>query len=173
MHPKIEAMVSIEGVWSRDETEAFLDAAIVPVRIGCHNPKGGLWMLSLWYRYHDGRIQCATSKGADVVGFLRKNDEICFEISTNLPPYMGVRGAGRASIEAAGGKDVLRSLVDRYLGTREAEMAQWLLSDEREEVSITIEPSRLYTWDFTPRMQSVVEQSPAATRGEPSSPKYD
>ena len=165
-------MISVDGVWSETETETFLDAALVPLRLGCHNPKGGLWMLSLWFRYHDGRLQCATSKDADVVRFLERDDDVCFEVSTNRPPYMGVRGAGTATIESEGGKDVLGALVDRYLGTREAEMAQWLLSDDREEVSITIEPSRLHTWDFTPRMRSVVEQSPAA-RGEPASPKYD
>lgn len=166
-------MVSVDGVWSQSETETFLDAAIIPLRLGCHNPAGGLWMLSLWYRFHEGRIQCATSKQADVVSFLRRNDEVCFEVSTNSPPYMGVRGAGTANITEDGAKDVLRTLVDQYLGTREAEMAQWLLSDDREEVAITIDPSRLHTWDYTPRMQTLVEESPAATRAEPPSPKYD
>jgi len=164
-------MVTVEGAWSDEEAETFLDEAVVPARIGCHNPAGGLWMLSLWYRYRDGRLQCATSKDADVVGFLRKNDEICFEVSTNRPPYMGVRGAGRATLEGDGAKDVLRSLVDRYLGTREAEMAQWLLREEREEVCISIEPSRMYTWDFTQRMHGAIAESPAA-RDEPQSPKY-
>ena len=166
-------MVSIEGAWNRAETEQFLDAALVPIRLGCHNPAGGLWMLSLWYRYRDGQIQCATAKSADVVSFLRKNDAICFEVSTNMPPYMGVRGAGRADIEADGGKEALRDLVDRYLGTTEAEMAQWLLAEDREEVTISIEPTRLYTWDFTPRMRSVVDDSAASRRGEPTSPKYE
>jgi nitroimidazol reductase NimA-like FMN-containing flavoprotein (pyridoxamine 5'-phosphate oxidase superfamily) len=171
MRPNDTAMVTVEGAWSEQEAETFLDEAVVPARLGCHNPTGGLWMLSLWYRYRDERLQCATSSDADVVGFLRKNDEVCFEVSTNRPPYMGVRGAGQATLEPDGAKDVLRSLVDRYLGTREAEMAQWLLRDEREEVCISIDPSRMYTWDFTPRMAAVVENSPAA-QDEPTSPKY-
>ena len=164
-------MTTVDGVWSDDEAEAFLNAAVVPLRLGCHNPAGGLWMLSLWFRYRDGRFQCATAKDADIVRFLRNDDEVCFEVSTNRPPYMGVRGAGHASIED-GGKPVLRALIDRYLGTTEAEMAQWLLREDREEVAITIEPSRLHTWDFTPRMRGVVADSPAA-RDEPQSPKYD
>lgn len=166
-------MVTPDGVWSREETEQFLDEAVVPIRIGCHNPAGGLWMLSLWYRYRDGEFQCATTVDADVVHFLRENPAVCFEVSTNRPPYMGVRGSGEATVETEGGKDVLRALVDRYLGTTDAEIARWLLSDEREEVKIALEPSRLHTWDFTPRMRDVVERSPAATRTEPSSPKYD
>jgi len=166
-------MVSFDGAWSRSETHAFLDAAVIPVRLGCHAPDGGLWMLSLWYRFHDGQIQCATSKDADVVSYLRRNDDICFEVSTNTPPYMGVRGAGTATIEESGAKAALGALVDRYLGTRDAEMAQWLLREEREEVTITIDPSRVYTWDFTQRMESVSEHAPGATAGEPASPKYD
>jgi nitroimidazol reductase NimA-like FMN-containing flavoprotein (pyridoxamine 5'-phosphate oxidase superfamily) len=164
-------MVTVDGTWSDDEAERFLNAAVIPLRLGCHNPAGGLWMLSLWYRYTDGHLQCATSKDADVVGFLRENDQVCFEVSTNRPPYMGVRGAGRATIEADG-KPVLCDLIDRYLGTTEAEMAQWLLREDREEVSLRIEPTQLHTWDFTPRMRAVVENSPAA-QAEAQSPKYD
>jgi nitroimidazol reductase NimA-like FMN-containing flavoprotein (pyridoxamine 5'-phosphate oxidase superfamily) len=164
-------MTTVDGVWSQEEATTFLDEAIVPIRLGCHNPSGGLWMLSLWFRYRDGVFECATSKGADVVRFLRKNDDICFEVSTNRPPYMGVRGAGTATLDEDGAKDVLRSLVDRYLGTQEAEMAQWLLSDEREEVTITIDPSRLHTWDFTPRMKEIAESPAAETTLQ--SPKYD
>lgn len=166
-------MVAIDGTWSRAETEEFLDAALVPIRLGCHNPAGGLWMLSLWYRYRDGRFECATSADADVVRFLRHDDAVCFEVSTNGPPYMGVRGAGTASIREEGGTEVLGALVDRYLGTREAEMARWLLREDREEVLVRIDPERLHTWDFTPRMRGVVDDAPSATSGEPRSPKYE
>jgi len=164
-------MDSVEGDWSPAETEEFLEGALVPVRIGCHNPDGGLWMLSLWYRYADGTIECATRADADIVSSLRANDGVCFEVSTNRPPYMGVRGNGTATV-ASDGKDVLRSLVERYIGTTDADLARWLLREDCEEVAVRIDPSRLYTWDFTPRMADVVAASPAATRTEPPSPKY-
>lgn len=166
-------MVAFEGVWSESEAEEFLQEAVVPARIGCHNPSGGLWMLSLWYQYRDGAVECATSASADVVQFLRKNDEVCFEISTNRPPYMGVRGAGAATVVETGSKDLLRDLIERYLGGTDNEMGEWLLREEREEVTITVDPSRLYTWDFTPRMRGIVEANPTADRGAPRSPKYD
>jgi nitroimidazol reductase NimA-like FMN-containing flavoprotein (pyridoxamine 5'-phosphate oxidase superfamily) len=165
-------MVSFDGAWSRAEAEAFLDAAVVPIRLGCHRPAGGLWMLSLWYRYRDGAFQCATSMSADVVQFLRQNEEVCFEVSTNMSPYMGVRGAGTATVEAEASKEVLRALIDRYLGTTEAKMAQWLLRQDREEATITIEPTRLYSWDFSKRMSGLDADAPAKG-AEPSSPKYD
>jgi nitroimidazol reductase NimA-like FMN-containing flavoprotein (pyridoxamine 5'-phosphate oxidase superfamily) len=166
-------MATFEGVWSESEAEEFLSEAVVPVRLGCHTPAGELWMLSLWYRYHDGGIECATSAGADVVGFLRANNEVSFEISTNRPPYMGVRGTGVATVTEDGSKALLADLVERYLGSTDNEMGEFLLREEREEVTITVDPSRLYTWDFTPRMRGVVADNPVAKRGEPTSPKYD
>jgi hypothetical protein len=164
-------MGPVEGDWSLAETEQFLNEAVVPVRIGCHSPAGGLWMLSLWYRYRNGTVECATRADADIVSFLREDGTVCFEVSTNRPPYMGVRGSGTATV-ADDGKPVLRELVDRYLGTAEAEIARLLLDEGREEVAIRIEPARLYTWDFSPRMGEDVVDSPAATRPEPASPKY-
>lgn len=165
-------MVSLEGDWSRTETAEFLDTALVPVRIGCHTPGGGLWMLSLWYRHRDGRIECATQESADVVSFLRANETVCFEVSTNRPPYMGVRGSGTATVGTDDGKDLLRTLVERYLGSTDSDLAAWLLREDRDEAAIRIEPSRLYTWDFTPRMRETGD-SPAAAREEAVSPKYE
>ena len=129
-------MVSFEGVWSAAEAEEFLSEAVVPARVGCHNPAGGLWMLSLWYRYRDGVVECATSADADIARFLRENDEVCFEISTNRPPYMGVRGAGVATVTETGSKDLLATLVERYLGSTDNEMGEWLLREKREEVAV-------------------------------------
>jgi len=164
--------MDIEGEWTQTETEMFLERALVPVRIGCHSTSGGLWMLSLWYRWRDGRIECATPVDADIVSFLRADDAVCFEVSTNRPPYMGVRGNGTATVGADEGKQTLRALVERYLGGTDTDLARWLLRDDREETVLRLDPARLYTWDFTPRMADV-EGSPATTRTESLSPKYD
>jgi nitroimidazol reductase NimA-like FMN-containing flavoprotein (pyridoxamine 5'-phosphate oxidase superfamily) len=163
----------LDGSWSQEETETFLESALVPIRLGCHRPDGGLWMLSLWYEYRDGVFRCATEESADVVRFLRANPELSFEVSTNCPPYMGVRGNGTARIDTEGATDLLRSLIERYLGTTEADLARWLLSDDRDEVTIAIDPERLHTWDFSERMQDVATDSPAAHRAEPASPKHE
>jgi nitroimidazol reductase NimA-like FMN-containing flavoprotein (pyridoxamine 5'-phosphate oxidase superfamily) len=165
-------MTRVKGAWSRAELETFLDEALVPVRLGCHHSKGGLWMLSLWYEFTDGTIRCATSSGSDVADFLRANDSVSFEISTNQPPYMGVRGSGTASLSPDEDKKLLESLIERYLGGTDSELATMLLTDDREELVITVEPRRLYSWDFTDRMQSAITDSPAARKPEPSSPKY-
>ena len=165
-------MTTVKGAWSRAELERFLDEALVPVRLGCHHSNGGLWMLSLWYQYTDGTIRCATGRDSDIANFLRANDSVSFEISTNQPPYMGVRGSGTASLSPDENKQRLESLIERYLGGTDSELATRLLTDQREEVVITVEPRRLYTWDFTERMQRAITDSPAARNPEPSSPKY-
>mgnify|MGYP000403937502 CR=1 FL=1 len=145
-------MTSYTGAWSGAEAAAFLDANPVPIRLSCHTPAGDLWMLSLWFRFHDGRFQCATGADADVVRFLKADPSVAFEVSTNEPPYKGVRGRGSATITPDEDKTVLRALVERYLGDPETAPGPRLLSADRKEVTITIDPDRVYSWDFTARM---------------------
>jgi len=113
-------------------------------------------MLSLWYRYRDGALWCATSASADVVDYLASDDRVAFEISTNRPPYRGVRGNGTATIDPDVDKELLRELLERYLDGTDSPLAERLLSPGREEVRIRIDPARVYTWDFTDRMQGSV-----------------
>lgn len=165
-------MTAIKGAWSADELALFLQEALMPLRLGCHHPDGGLWMLSLWYRWEDDAFLCATGRDSDVARFLRKDDDVAFEVSTNAPPYMGVRGKGTATLSPDPEKTVLRNLLERYLGGTDSELAEMLLRDDREELVITIAPTRLFTWDFTPRMQTTLETSPSARQPEPESPKH-
>jgi len=145
------------GAWDADKTEAFLDSATVPLRLSCHATGESLWMLSLWFLYREDAFWCATSANADVVDYLAEDDHVAFEISTNDPPYKGVRGNGTASVEPDPEKTLLRELLRRYLGGTDSELADRLLSPEREEVTIRIDPDRLYTWDFTDRMAGASE----------------
>jgi len=148
-------MTAYTGEWDRAGVTAFLADATVPVRVACRTPAGGLWMLSLWYRFDadDETLVCATSAAADVVEYLRDDDGVAFEVSTNDPPYRGVRGSGRATITPDEDKAVLRGLLERYLGGTDSTLAERLLAPERDEVAIRIDPARLYSWDFTERMQ--------------------
>ncbi len=145
-------MVEPAGPWSADETEQFLGSEAIPLRLACHTPAGTLWMLSLWYRFRDGAFHCATSANADVVRFLREDPAVAFEVSTNRPPYRGVRGRGTAHLEPDREKELLADLVDRYLGGDGGDLGAWLLSPDRDEIAVRIDPARLVTWDFTERM---------------------
>jgi nitroimidazol reductase NimA-like FMN-containing flavoprotein (pyridoxamine 5'-phosphate oxidase superfamily) len=144
------------GTWDRAETEAFLEGETIPIRLSCHTKRDDLWMLSLWYRYRDGALWCATSAEADVVDYLSADDRVAFEISTNEPPYKGVRGNGTASVDPDPDKHLLKTLLERYLGGTDSPLAERLLSPERDEVRIRIDPDRVYTWDFSHRMAGSV-----------------
>lgn len=152
-------MVRVTGAWSQAEAEAFLETTTVPIRIACRTTAGGLWMLSLWYRYESGTIACATSADADIVGHLRDDPAVAFEVSVNEPPYCGVRGSGTARIEPDDGKTLLRTLLERYLGGTDSDLADRLLDEDRPEVRILIDPDRLYSWDFGDRMPGSDDQS--------------
>ncbi|MFP8889259.1 pyridoxamine 5'-phosphate oxidase family protein [Natrialbaceae archaeon A-CW2] len=148
----------IRGSLTREEIDDYLSSTTVPVRLACHTPSGGLWMLSLWYRYRDGALECATAADANVVEYLEGDPTVAFEISSNQPPYIGVRGAGTASISPDPEKSVLRALLERYLGGTDSQLADTLLDESREEVVITVEPQTVYGWDFSDRMRDVLEE---------------
>lgn len=145
-------MDRLTGAWDAAETEAFLDSATVPLRLSCRTRGDALWMLSLWFLHREDAFWCATHADADVVDYLADDDRVAFEISTNEPPYRGVRGNGTATVAADPEKALLRELLERYLGGTDSDLAERLLSPERDEVKIKIDPDRLYTWDFTERM---------------------
>ncbi|WP_276258814.1 pyridoxamine 5'-phosphate oxidase family protein [Haloglomus litoreum] len=149
--------MNVTGSWTEAETASFLADTAVPVRVACRTPRGGLWMLSLWFLPWDGALWCATGADADVVRYLDHDDGVAFEVSTNEPPYRGVRGAGTATVEPDTDKSLLRALFDRYLGGTDNSLADRLLADDRDEVRIRIDPTRLYTWDFTERMRDATD----------------
>jgi nitroimidazol reductase NimA-like FMN-containing flavoprotein (pyridoxamine 5'-phosphate oxidase superfamily) len=147
-------MVRYTGAWDRAAATAYLEDAVVPIRIACRTPGDRLWMLSLWFRWDADAeaFRCATKRSADVIGYLDADPEVAFEVSTNDPPYMGVRGNGTATVEPDAQKAVLRGLIDRYLGDDDSPLARSLLDPDREEVSIRIDPRRVHAWDYSGRM---------------------
>lgn len=145
-------MVTVTGPWSRDDVASFLGTQTVPIRLGCRRPDGDPWMLSLWYRYRDGAFECATAADADVVSYLAHDPVVSFEVSTNDPPYRGVRGNGEAAVTPDEDKTVLRALIQRYLGGTDSPLAEKLLSPDRSEVTITLTPDRIHSWDYSDRM---------------------
>ena len=148
-------MTDYSGVWSESGVSEFLDRTLVPIRIACHTPTDRLWIVALWYQFRDGRFRCSTSARADVVRFLERDPAVAFEVSTNEVPYAGVRGNGTASVEPDREKSVLRDLLDRYVGDTNSDFAGKLLSEDRDEVTVRIDPDRIFSWDFTARMQAV------------------
>jgi nitroimidazol reductase NimA-like FMN-containing flavoprotein (pyridoxamine 5'-phosphate oxidase superfamily) len=141
----------LTGAWDRERVDEFLTTT-VPIRLSCRTPDDHLWMLSLWYLWEEESLWCATGADADVVRYLDHDDEVAFEVSTNEPPYRGVRGRGHAAVDPDEDKTLLRRLLQRYLGGTDSPLARRLLAPERDEVRIRIDPVRLHSWDYSSRM---------------------
>jgi len=143
--------MELTGPWDRSQVDSFLADAAIPVRVGCRTPADDPWIVSLWFSW-DGAVHCATGADADLVAFLAADDHVSFEMSTNDPPYKGVRGRGTAHVRPDTDKQLLRSLLTRYLGGTDSALAKRLLTPEREEVHIRIDPERVHSWDYESRM---------------------
>lgn len=108
-------------------------------------------MVSFRFAYA-GAFHCATATGADVVGWLREDDRVALEVSTDDPPDRGVRGNGVAKMSPDEDRALLRTLTERYLGGTDDEPGDRSLAGGREEVHLTVRPERLYSWDLAGRM---------------------
>ncbi len=146
---------TIEGPWTLAEAETFLKSAALPMRLACVAADGYPRVVSLWYRFEAERLYAVTHQDSSLARLLRRNGRVGFEVAPNEPPYHGIRGQADVTLEPLGNQSTLRELLDRYLGGFDSGVAQWLLSRSDEEVLITIEPTRLYSWDYRERMADV------------------
>ncbi len=147
--------ITIKGPWRRRDIDNYLDKSRIPIRLGCIGGDGFPRVVSVWFKYADGSFYCASHKDSSLVRMLRNYNRVGFEVATNEPPYLGVRGQGIAEVSGEGGAETLRQLIDNYLGRTNSELAQWLLSRSDEEVLIRIEVSRFFSWDYSKRMQAI------------------
>ena len=143
------------GPWTSAEAQSFLSATTIPLRLSTVSPSGFPIVVSLWFASDENVIWCATSKVAKVVRFLTANEKCGFEVAADQPPYRGIRGQARATILPERGQEILVRLIDRYLENREERLARWLLSRADGEVAIRLDPIRIQSWDYTPRMAKV------------------
>lgn len=145
-------MTTFSGAWSEQQVFTFLQTISVPIRLATHRPDGSLWVVALWYEYREGDFYCATGSNAQLVRYLEHDADVGFDVSTNDPPYRGVRGNGTTSVQRDEDKTVLRGLIERYLGDTDSPLARQLLSDDREELRIRVRPQEMYSWDYADRM---------------------
>ena len=137
----------------------YLETARIPLRLACITQSGWPMAVSLWFKYyHDGTILCATQKSARVVQYLQHESRCAFEIAADQPPYCGIRGQALARINEKMGAEILEQLLIRYLGGIENDLAKSLLAKQDTEVAIILEPVKLFTWDFSNRMNDISEE---------------
>jgi hypothetical protein len=144
--------LSARSMWSVNRVDQFLSTYKAPLRLAVSTASGFPLICSLWFKYENERILCATTRNAKVVECISADPRCGFELAPNEPPYFGVRGQGIATISSDDSIELLGDLVDRYLGNRSTKFARWLLGREEEEVTISIEIQWATAWDYQQRM---------------------
>jgi nitroimidazol reductase NimA-like FMN-containing flavoprotein (pyridoxamine 5'-phosphate oxidase superfamily) len=155
--------IALKGPWSQEQVDEYLHATRIPLRLACIGADGFPRVVSLWYRYREGQIYCVSHRSSKLIAMLRENGRVGFEVGPNEPPYCGVRGQGLARLSVLGGGKELESMLERYLGGSDSELGRWLLSRSTHEMVISIDPVRLFSWDYRGRMSDVApaDRSPA------------
>ena len=110
-------------------------------------------MVSVWYGYDGQSLRCVSHRSSQLVGLLQRCERVGFELAPNEPPYHGVRGQGIVQLGSDADGEVLGEMLQRYLGGTESKLGKWLLSRSEDEVLITIEPLRMFSWDYRERME--------------------
>jgi hypothetical protein len=134
----------------------FLEEHQGPLRLACTSKSGWPVILSLWYLRSGEKLYCASTDSAKVISYLAKHPNCAFEVSTDSPPYIGVRGQGVATLKPQLGGAILRQLLERYLHGTTSQLAKRLLQKERREVAIEITPRSSFMWDYTERMRDSI-----------------
>ena len=150
--PDPSGAIRYSGPWSPDQVSGYLDATVIPIRLSCVDRSGWPRVFSLWYLRRGAEICCSTQARSVIATALTTNPRCAFEVAADHPPYRGVRGRGLARVESQPPEDILRLLIQRYLGDEESSLARWLLGRRSSEVTIRIVPSHLHSWDYTNRM---------------------
>ena len=147
----MDDQLEIAGPWDFAQTSAFLQKAMIPIRVASAGSRGPI-VQSLWFDFYDAGLWCATQASSLLVKRLTADNDIGFEVAGDAAPYRGVRGTGTASIHPELAGEVLHRLISKYQGNSETELSKWLLSRLDKEVAIKIDVLTLATWDFSGRM---------------------
>lgn len=142
----------VSGPFAREEVVAYLDEAIIPLRLACIAPSGWPLVVSLWFIRRADELICATQRSSSLVRALEHDQRCAFEIAGEKPPYRGVRGRAQVTIEPDEGLAALAELLTRYVGGTDGAFAQRLLGRTTPEVVLRVDPVEVSSWDYARRM---------------------
>lgn len=143
-----------KGVWDSRESFNYLSETIIPIRLAVVPESGYPVVVSLWFIPFENAIWCASSKSSRIISFLKNSKACGFEVASETPPYIGLRGQGDISLDPNRGPELLMKLIDRYLKNRDSELASWLISRADDEIAICLTPIRCHSWDYSSRMSN-------------------
>ena len=110
-------------------------------------------VLSLWFLPKQDELLAAVHRNSRIAKRLSEDPRCAFEIAPNEPPYRGVRGQARASLETEGAEALLERLLERYLGSTDSELGRFLLGRADEERVVRLRPLSIASWDYSERMK--------------------
>lgn len=145
----------LKGPWNKAQVDTFLANSTFPLRLACVAEDGFPRVVSVWYGYDGHQLHCVSHRSSQLVSLLQRCERVGFELAPNEPPYYGVRGQGIAQLNTDGDGEVLGQMLQRYLGGSDSSLGKWLLSRAEDEVLISIEPLRLFSWDYRERMADI------------------
>jgi nitroimidazol reductase NimA-like FMN-containing flavoprotein (pyridoxamine 5'-phosphate oxidase superfamily) len=154
--------LNLKGPWNKTQVQSFLTNSTFPLRLACVAEDGFPRVVSVWYGYDGTHLHCVSHRSSQLVNMLQRCERVGFELAPNEPPYHGVRGQGIARLDADADGEMLEKLLQRYLGGADSKLGQWLLSRAEDEVLISIEPLRLFSWDYRERMADIEAPHQAA-----------
>ncbi len=132
----------------------FIDDTVIPLKVSVLTESGWPLLCSLWVIQEGDALLLATQRDAKVVQCLVRDPRCAFELSSEQPPYVGIRGRAVAEIDQQRGAEILDLALTRYLGGITSPLANRLRAKVATEVAIVLKPTVIYSWDFTERMRS-------------------
>ena len=132
----------------------YLKEINIPLRLSCLLPSGHPIVLSLWFIYepHDNTLICVSSESSKLIGYLRSNPKVGFEIASEVPPYCGIRGYGKVTLQPDHDLKLMNQLYLKYFSNKASKLFGFLNSRSTQEFQIIIKPSKIYEWNFKERM---------------------
>ena len=129
---------------------------IVPLRLSCLTTSGWPMIIPLWFKFLIDRFYCATQQNAKIISYLKKDARCAFEISSENPPYRGIRGQGKTIIKKELGIEILETVIEKYIEKKNANLRKYLLKRKENEVAIEIIPTKVFYWDYSNRMKDII-----------------
>ncbi len=144
----------IRGPWTVNEVQQFLEATVIPIRLGVQTSVGWPLVMSVWFIADGLELVCATQSTSTLVRCLEQQPVCGFEVAADAPPYRGVRGHAEVEIDSVSGAEALDRLLLRYLGSLDSPLARRLRAQSSDEVCLRLRPISMVSWDFSRRMAS-------------------
>ena len=154
----VPSPIRLTGPWTESRVQEFLSETRIPMRLAANTDSGFPIVLSLWFLAEDEEILAVVHRDARIAKRLKADARCAFEIAPDEPPYRGVRGQATASLDSDGAAPLLERLLDRYLGSTDSSLGDFLLARAKEELIVRLRPIWIASWDYSRRMEDALER---------------